>query len=156
MNTCGIGHQYFSTTPVHCAAWHILYFNVNMNFSDDRDLWLASRNRIIPDTGDISRWGFANPAPKSSKFEITICRKGTRANALVSVDYAPMLIYFNLEYWVTYSDPHITFTPLATQVFSFMHELQRRVENEMLADNPGCETLLFWAARTIRNKNQQN
>ena len=67
-----------------------------------------------------------------------------------------MLVYFDLEYWATYSDPQIKFTPLATQAFSFMHELRRRVENEMLSDNPSCDSLLFWAARTARNKNQQN
>lgn len=127
-----------------------------MNFSDDRDLWLSSRNGTIPASDNLSSWGFVNPKQKSSLFEITICRKGTRANALVSVDYAPMLVYFDLEYWATYSDPQIKFTPLATQAFSFMHELRRRVENEMLSDNPSCDSLLFWAARTARNKNQQN
>jgi hypothetical protein len=127
-----------------------------MSYTADRDLWACSKEKPIPPPTELSYWGFACLDRPSPKFQLTVCRNGRREQAYLSDPQASMLANFDLEYWIAYTDSNISLLPAIVQTFVYIHGLRRVVENEILAENPHCASLLFWAVRSIRRMNHGN
>ena len=124
-----------------------------MDFHADRELWDATQHMALPHDEDISYWGFSHAVERVDALQLTICRNGQRQSAFMSHEHGPMLVFFDLAHWTAYVDSHLQFDKNILHNFCFLHELRQLVEKEILGARPGCTTLLFWAARTIRGKN---